>query len=337
MAMKKLSANDIPQKLSTAKESALKDYFSSNRSEGLMPFAARPNPQHNVVGIGLGRKITDGKLRAEHCVRFYVEKKLPKEAIPAGDMLPNQIEGVATDVIETGRFHALARQRQEQRVQRPARPGCSVGFSFGVGHSHVMAGTFGAVVERDGKWFVLSNNHVLANENALAPGEAIYQPGLRDNSNSAHHRIARLTEFVKLERDQHNHVDCAIAEVLENKFVSPKVMPRINKLKSGDPVVATDGMKVEKTGRSSGYTVGTIEDVGATIKVGFELGTLTFAHQILIEGSKGVFAEGGDSGSLIVERKSKRPVGLLFAGSGTHALANHIQDILQHLSVRIVA
>jgi hypothetical protein len=334
--MQKLSANDIPPKLSAAKESALKGYFSSKPLKGLMPFAARPNPQHNVIGIGLGRKLTNGRLSAKHCVRFYVEKKLPKEAIPANDRLPDQIDGVATDVIETGRFHAFARQRPEQRRHRPARPGCSVGFSFGDGHSDVMAGTFGAVVERDGKRFILSNNHVLANENALALGAVIYQPGLRDNSDAARNHIARLTKFVKLETGTHNEVDCAIAEVLENELISPRVMPRINKLKSGDPVVATEDMKVEKTGRGSGYTSGTILDVDATVKIdGYELGTLTFTHQIIIVGR--AFAGEGDSGSLIVERKSKRPVGLLIAGSGTYGLANHIQNVLQHLGVKIVA
>jgi hypothetical protein len=334
--MQKLSANNIPPKLLAAKESALKDYFSSIPLKGLMPFAARPNPQHNVIGIGLGRKLANGRLSAKHCVRFYVEKKLPKEAIPPADMLPDQVHGVVTDVIETGRFHAFAGQRPEQRFRRPARPGCSVGFSFGVGHSDVMAGTFGAVVERDGKRFILSNNHVLANGNALELGAAIYQPGLRDNSDAEHNRIARLTKFVKLETGEHNVVDCAIAEVLENKFISPKVMPRIDKLRSGDPVVATEEMKVAKTGRGSGYTSGTILDVDATVKIEYPLVTLTFTHQIIIVGGKGAFAE-GDSGSLIVERKSKRPVGLLVGGSKTHGVANHIQNVLQHLGVKIVA
>ena len=36
-----------------------------------------------------------------------------------------------------------------------------------------MAGTFGAIVEAGGKLFILSNNHVLANENALPLGSPL--------------------------------------------------------------------------------------------------------------------------------------------------------------------
>ena len=92
---------------------------------------------------------------------------------------------------------------------------------------------------------------------------------------------------MKLETGEHNVVDYAIAEVLENEFISPKVMPRINKLRSGDPVVATEDMKVEKTGRGSGYTSGTILDVDATVKIEYPLVTLTFTDQIIIVGGKG--------------------------------------------------
>ncbi len=65
-------------------------------------------------------------------------------------MLPEAIDGVETDVVETGRFVALrARARHiEQRRLRPARPGCSAGFQFtGRMAGDVMAGTFGAFAE----------------------------------------------------------------------------------------------------------------------------------------------------------------------------------------------
>lgn len=45
----------------------------------------------------------------------------------------------------------------------------------------------------------------------------------------------------------------------------------------------------------------------------------------------------GDSGSLIVDRKSKQAVALLFAGSATNTIANHIDDVLGALGVTIVA
>jgi hypothetical protein len=95
-------------------------------------------------------------------------------------------------------------------------------------------------------------------------------------------------------------------------------------------------MVVEKTGRATGYTIGKIEDVSLTLKIEYALGTLTFVDQILISGGRKEFASGGDSGSLVVDRKSKQPVGLLFGGLGRFAVANHMSDVLKHLGVKIV-
>jgi hypothetical protein len=76
-------------------------------------------------------------------------------------------------------------------------------------------------------------------------------------------------------------------------------------------------------------------DVSATVKIKYDLGMLTFADQILIVGNKGLFSDSGDSGSLIVDQKAKAPVGLLFAGSPTNTIANHIGDVLGALNVTI--
>lgn len=43
-----------------------------------------------------------------------------------------------------------------------------------------MAGTFGAVVTKAGKRFILSNNHVLAENGLISLGAPIFQPGLLD-------------------------------------------------------------------------------------------------------------------------------------------------------------
>ena len=41
-------------------------------------------------------------------------------------------------------------------------------------------------------------------------------------------------------------------------------------------------------------------------------------------------------GSLIVDMKTKRPTALLFAGSGSHTVANHLDPVLTSLGVAIV-
>jgi hypothetical protein len=332
--MPKLSRISIPDKLVAAKRSAMR-YFSPKGTRALTGLTALSDPKHNVVGIGIGHKLVKGKSTGVHSIRFYVERKIDKRVIPKKFLLPKRVGNVGTDVIETGRFVVLQPRRQER--MRPVQPGCSIGCQPKDGH--LMAATFGAIVAKKGKHYVLSNNHVLANENRLPLGSPIFQPGLRDKNAPGKDRIAKLSHFIRLRIHGSNEVDCAIALLAKKTRWNAAVLPRVNKLKSGDPIPAALKMAVEKTGRETGYTTGKIEDVRVTIKVGYGSGTLKFVDQILIRADgKNPFCGGGDSGSLVVDRKSKRPVGLLFGGAaGRFAVANHVADVLQHLGVTIVA
>jgi hypothetical protein len=307
-------------------------YFSPRGTPALTGFAALSDPKHNIVGIGIGHKLVKGKSTGDHAIRFYVERKIDKKVIPRNFRLPKRVGNVRTDVIETGRFVAL--QPPLRRHMRPVRPGCSIGCQPKSGH--LMAATFGAVVAKNGKHYVLSNNHVLANANKLPIGSPIFQPGLRDKNAPGKDRIAKLSHFIRLNVHRSNQVDCAIALLAKKIKWNAAVLPRVNRLKSGVPIPAAVNMVVEKTGRATGYTIGKIEDVSLTLKIEYALGTLTFVDQILISGGRKEFASGGDSGSLVVDRKSKQPVGLLFGGLGRFAVANHMSDVLKHLGVKIV-
>jgi hypothetical protein len=97
-------------------------------------------------------------------------------------------------------------------------------------------------------------------------------------------------------------------------------------------------MPVEKFGRTTAFTSGTISSIDTDVKVGYDLGTLIFQGQILItnQGAK-PFSAAGDSGSLILEQSSGKAVGLLFAGSASHTIANHIDAVLTALNVRLAS
>ena len=114
-------------------------------------------------------------------------------------------------------------------------------------------------------------------------------------------------------------------------------MPKVGKLASGQPISAAEGMNVHKDGRTTGYTQGVIRDLTADVKIQYEMGVVQFTEQVLIVGTGGSFSQPGDSGSLIVDRKTQRPVALLFAGSSSHTIANHLDDVVQALGVSIVA
>ena len=73
------------------------------------------------------------------------------------------------------------------------------------------------------------------------------------------------------------------------------------------------------------------------VSVQYEAGVVMFEDQIIIVGlSAASFSASGDSGSLILERSTNKAVGLLFAGSSSHTIANHIKDVLSALAVRLI-
>lgn len=331
--------SEIPEELTTVKRAVVEQLLARARSPRRhSSWVLRTHPDHNIVGVGIGQKIKRGKSTRTRCVRIYVERKIPRHLIHPDHLIPEAVDGVVTDVIEAGRFRAyLPRMPVTQKRLRPARPGCSIGFQFPETQAgELMAGTLGAVVTADGVSYILSNNHVLANENTLPTGTPIFQPGLLDSGNAARDRIAILSKFVPLETDKPNRVDCALATILDATTVRPAILPKIGRLKSAEPIEAVEGMQVEKTGRATGYTVATVFDVSATVPVEFELGRLMFEDQILIRSDAGAFSDGGDSGSLIVDVASGRATGLLLGGSPQFAIANHIGDVLQALNVKLV-
>lgn len=305
------------------------------RTQRRLPHAVSTHPHDNLVGVGVGNKIVKGKLTNRPCVRLYVARKLDKALIAREHLLPTRIDDVETDVIETGKFRAQAPAARNRR--RPAQPGCSVGFGLPQpDDGFLMAGTFGALVARGTTRFILSNNHVLANENRLPIGSPIYQPGLLDHGDRATDVIAQVAQFVPLDAATANHVDCAIAAVTDPSVVRPRVLAKVGKLSSDQPIDATEGMKVEKVGRGTGYTTGTVVDVSATVSLEYDIGELKFADQILIRGDAGSFSADGDSGAIVVATDSAQATGLLIGGSPQFSIANHLADVLTELGVTLV-
>lgn len=209
---------------------------------------------------------------------------------------------------------------------RPASPGMSVG------NYRITAGTFGAVVydRENGQAYILSNNHVLANSSNGRDGRArigdlILQPGPADGGDTSNSGIAKLAKYVTLSSNL-NVVDCALAKPLNDELIVPDIIGigKINGITS--PVL---GMRVKKSGRTTGVTTGTVRAVDVTLNVNYGNGrTLRFENQIFTT----KMSEPGDSGSLVVDYNNKA-VGLLFAGSDKGTLLNPIQEVLDKLKV----
>jgi hypothetical protein len=304
--------------------------------------AVSPVPAENVMGIGVGEKISSGRHTGVWAVKFFVRLKYPEAQLESKHRLPKSIDGLPVDVEETGLFRPFATPAKQPVVKaatpnprtklRPAQPGCSIGFQD-PNPKVTVAGTFGALVRDKTSSYILSNNHVLADEDQLPPGSPIFQPGLLDRGDPNTDQIAELTKAVALQLKVPNHVDCALAKLLKPSLANNKI------LSIGAPQGTADAqidMTVHKFGRTSGYSVGRISSVDTDVKLPYDIGTLTFTGQIIILGLNGaLFAAAGDSGSLILERSTNRAVALLFAGSSSHTIANHIGDVLQALNVTL--
>lgn len=322
-----------------AKAAATETYLRPRQPTSFRATRATPDPapDNNVVGVGIGEKTTKGRQTGILAVKLLVRRKYEKERISPSELLPAVINGLPTDVEQVGTFRRLeavlapSPMPDPKARRRPAQPGCSIGFRD-PNNAFKMAGTFGALVKRGEKTFILSNNHVLADENRLPPGSPIFQPGLLDDGQVPDDQIAELSDFVALMPGVPNQVDGAIAEA-SKKLASRDILfigPPSGKEK------ARRDMIVHKFGRTTGYTVGRVTSIETDVSVEYETGVFTFNDQMIIQSTnQEPFSDSGDSGSAIVSRESQRVVGLLFAGSASHTIANHIDDVLTALNVTL--
>ena len=290
--------------------------------EGMTP-ASNPN----VVGVGVGRKSVRGFPAQELAVKVYVKQKIHPLLVKDGQVIPDEIEGVPTDVEEAGEF-SIWRPIPPiyQRKVRPAMGGLSIG------HFAITAGTLGCLVKDAKETFILSNNHVLANENRGAEGDPILQPGRFDGGKTDRDVIGRLDTYVTLDPEGVNLVDSAIASPFDERDVTPDILG-IGRLRgTREPDLEE---KVMKSGRTTRVTNGTVVDVSATLRVGYATGSYVFTDQMIIKGERGPFSEGGDSGSTIVGYDG-HAVGLLFAGSPFFTIANKVRNVEKALDVKVV-
>ncbi|MEU4995539.1 hypothetical protein [Streptomyces sp. NPDC021622] len=239
---------------------------------------------------------------------------------------------------------------EPQLLKRRMRP-CPSGFS--VGNVRVTAGTLGSVVYDflpgasvdppgsglgvPAKFYILSNNHVLADSNRAQLGSAIVQPGIFDGGQDPADRIATLERFITIQfapqipLERHNNVvDAALGTVdfqdatRETYFSgAPRAWRRKANVAVGD--------LVKKTGRTTNISFGRIIAVDATIDVNYgTAGTARFKDQILTTN----ISAGGDSGSLVTSLDNVA-LGLLFAGSSTVTVLNHIENVRALLRVEV--
>jgi hypothetical protein len=257
-------------------------------------------------------------------------------AMPGVDAILEDVRRRARGEVHVRHVGRVVKQAAwHRRRNRPLQIGGSIGHA-----KHDMAGTLGAFVTRGSgrEDFILSNNHVLADENRAKRGDRILQPGRLDGGRAAD-LVGFLGPYVRL-RLRGNRVDAAIASLAADvEYYSSWIEGRGGIAGVRDEPLET-GTIVYKVGRTTGLRRGRIEAIELDdLVVGdYYAGDLVFDDQIEIApaGPPNPFSRGGDSGSLIVDARH-RAVGLLFAGNDTTATyANPIERVLSDLGVRLV-
>ena len=198
------------------------------------------------------------------------------------------------------------------------------------------SGTLGALVTDGSTQYILSNNHVLARSDQASPGDDISQPGLIDNSCDPGTIVADFTVAPPLG----SNVDAAIAALRPGTMDGTGFIEDIG-VPGNSVAVPTVGLGVAKSGRTTGFTTGTIGAVNASISVQYQRGcgqgrkfVVAYTNQVVINSS--TFSAGGDSGSLIVTNDADHnPVALLYAGSSSATIGNPIGEVLDKLEAAL--
>lgn len=200
--------------------------------------------------------------------------------------------------------------------RRPLRIGASISD---VSNEFDTAGTLGCfVVARRAPYYIslLTNNHVIAAENANAAGAPLVQQGTLDRGELPDDQIGELGKFVRLRPNRVNHLDAALGDLHDEIAIDPRPIGNLGLFRGlGDPTQLGPRAQVYKVGRTTGQTRGRITAMEVdNLEVEYDLGWLRFDDQIEVEGTgQRAFSDEGDSGSLVVD-EHLRGIGLLFAG-----------------------
>jgi hypothetical protein len=310
----------------------------------------------NVVGVALGNRIKKDVETEEPVISVLVSQKMETDLLLENDRVPKKIKNFATDVVEVGDIFAgdndngeeLAAGAREEvdevqagpfssRLNRRIRPAMG---GFSVGPYKGPTGTLGTCCydlwpfpSIPPRYYMLSNNHVLAGSNKFPLGWPILQPGPADGGVYPADFIARLSRYVPIQfisptSAPCNYVDAAIAEgnlqdlnreiywvgYLKRLYIAPKI-----------------GDIVEKAGRTTGFTTGKVTNINGTVNVNYGGGKVAkFCRQIITTN----ISAPGDSGSLVANL-DEGAVGLLFAGSSTRTIVNNILYVQVLLRIRV--
>jgi len=283
-----------------------------------------------VHTVGFGAKIAGGKPSGEFAIIVQVSKKKFRGDVPAAELIPPEIDGVKTDVIEAS----------AQKLRYSALQGGDLIIPEHVGGGLVDSndGTLGCVARSavpDGSPpdVLLSCRHVLFQpDNLGVVGDDV---NISSCSGCCHPTIAKVLTGPPISAD----LDAAIAKFepgtdTKAQLHNVPVKGTLDLLDPGLPAaiqtaIANQTYRVYQYGQKSNFTRGVIASIHST--------TTSPAHSGQIEVrpvDRDYFTQKGDSGS-VVYNDSNQIVGLHWGGDQTpgadgkkHSYANQISKVL---------
>ncbi|HEX6790740.1 MAG TPA: hypothetical protein VF247_05465 [Candidatus Krumholzibacteria bacterium] len=240
----------------------------------------------------------------------------------------------------------------------PVKMGTSGGWRYDLANGYCCGGTLGALIQKGGVKYVLSNYHVLyaditsgGNSRVATAGDPVIQPGLIDVSCQAANaqNVATLVSNGGSLPMGGNAVDVGIAQVTPGMVDETGAILNVGTI-SATTQAASIGLAVKKMGRTTGLTRSTVSAINGAFSITYENEcaggtsfTQSYTNQIVIANPRCGFQNGGDSGSLLVQDVTTNPraVGLCFAGSVTCsrsaiAIANPIGAVLSWAGATMV-
>jgi hypothetical protein len=315
-----------------------------------------------VIRVYVSKKIPRNHFKKRHATFQFFRKQLTVE-----DLIPSKINGYFTDIVEMGEIYAL----NEVIAPRPAIPRQKTQLRYrplqaGISSTHYQstACTLNCLFIENGtgRLLMASNNHCFGRENTAKKGDPILQPSPYDGGilpqdkigefykaieikfiqvkNPVRDFILKIFKSFKPEEAFFNRVDIAFAS-----FTGCNHCPKCNPITKacevkvygiGLPIgkrLPTLNQKVQKIGRTTGITYGTVISTSWTGTVKYSRGSATFIDCILISGKN--FSLGGDSGSPCLDMEGNY-IGTLFAGSGNHSIVCKWNNIEREGNVELV-
>ncbi|HEX4336274.1 MAG TPA: hypothetical protein VH062_10200 [Polyangiaceae bacterium] len=209
-----------------------------------------------------------------------------------------------------------------------------------------LSGTLGALLkDKKGDLFALSNNHVIGDCNHAPQGQPITSPSGRDVRVGGPPMVqfAALDRLVELRSGDVHHVKAQFVDAAVALVSNPKLVSSWQADLCDSPAaiaIPEEDLRVQKIGRTTGHTFGTIESkVRRVMALPYKGSSFTavvnYADVWVIRSNDAEepFALPGDSGSLIMDEEGTTAVALLFAASqdGQRAWAASLSSVIREL------